>query len=70
VVETLLGLEIVDEVDSTRDMQELARQQWRRRAARLGLLPESEAAAESAAAAEREAAVRLGLTGGPPHPNR
>ncbi len=70
VVETLLGLEIVDEVDSTRDMQELARQQWRRRAARLGLLPESEAAAESSVAAEREAAVRLGLTGGPPHPNR
>ncbi|MDQ7040911.1 MAG: hemolysin family protein [Rhodothermus sp.] len=71
VVETLLGLEIVDEVDSTRDMQELARQQWRRRAVRLGLLPEAQAAADAAAAAgERAATVRLGLTGGPPHPNR
>ena len=38
VVETLLGLEIVDEVDSVEDMQALARQQWVRRARRLGLI--------------------------------
>ncbi|MEM9665319.1 MAG: hemolysin family protein [Bacteroidota bacterium] len=38
VVETLLGMEIVDEVDSVEDMQELARQEWLRRAKRLGLV--------------------------------
>ncbi|MCP3956435.1 MAG: HlyC/CorC family transporter [bacterium] len=37
LVETLLGLEIVDEADAVQDMQELARQKWRERAARLGL---------------------------------
>jgi len=40
VVETLLGLEIVDEVDSVDDMQKLAREQWRKRAERLGIVPE------------------------------
>ncbi|MGE0708665.1 MAG: CNNM domain-containing protein [Planctomycetota bacterium] len=38
LVETLIGLEIVDEVDAERDMQELARREWRRRAKRLGLI--------------------------------
>ena len=38
LVETLLGLEIVDEADAVQDMQEWARQQWRKRAQRLGLL--------------------------------
>ena len=37
-VETLLGLEIVDEVDSEEDMQALARRQWLRRAQRLGIV--------------------------------
>ncbi len=37
VVETLLGLEILDEGDRTADMQALARQRWARRAARMGL---------------------------------
>ena len=32
VVETLLGMEIVDEMDETEDMQALARQQWEKRA--------------------------------------
>ena len=40
VVETVLGLEIVDEADKHRDMQELAREQWLRRAKRLGLVGE------------------------------
>ncbi len=40
IVETLLGLEIVDEEDTVTDMQELARQQWLRRARRLGLVSE------------------------------
>ncbi|GAB5520686.1 MAG: CNNM domain-containing protein [Rhodothermales bacterium] len=38
VVETLLGMEIVDEIDSEQDMQEHAREQWQRRAKRIGLL--------------------------------
>jgi len=38
VIETLLGLEIVDESDGNEDMQLLARQQWERRAERMGLL--------------------------------
>ena len=37
-VETLLGLEIVDELDPVEDMQALARQQWARRARSLGLV--------------------------------
>ncbi len=37
VVETLLGMEIVDEVDRVEDMQALARRQWRKRARALGL---------------------------------
>jgi CBS domain containing-hemolysin-like protein len=41
VVETLLGLEVVDEVDTVEDMQELARQQWLKRAKRLGLVSET-----------------------------
>jgi CBS domain containing-hemolysin-like protein len=37
VVETLLGLEIVDEADTREDMQEFARNMWKNRAARMGL---------------------------------
>ena len=40
VLETLLGLEIVDEVDRVEDMQALARQMMQRRSARLGMLVE------------------------------
>ncbi len=38
VVETLLGLEIMDEMDEVKDMQLLARQQWRKRAEKRGLI--------------------------------
>ena len=38
VIETLLGIEIVDETDSTEDMQVLARKNWERRAKNIGLL--------------------------------
>ena len=38
VMETLLGLEIVDETDSTIDMQALARKNWEQRARRIGLI--------------------------------
>ncbi|NND44707.1 MAG: HlyC/CorC family transporter [Xanthomonadales bacterium] len=37
ILETLLGLEIVDEGDTTVDMQELARSRWRDRASGLGV---------------------------------
>ncbi len=37
ILETLLGLEIVDEGDKTPDMQELARRLWKRRAREMGL---------------------------------
>lgn len=36
VLETLIGLEIIDEVDDTEDMQILARKLWQRRAKKLG----------------------------------
>lgn len=36
-METLLGLEIMDESDSTKDMQKLARERWRKRAISMGL---------------------------------
>ena len=42
VLETVMGVEIVDETDETVDMQRLARQQWEKRANAMGLvLPES-----------------------------
>ena len=37
VLETLLGLEIVDEFDSAQDMQAFAREQWKTRASKLGI---------------------------------
>lgn len=37
VVETLLGLEIVDEADTREDMQEFARNLWKTRASKMGL---------------------------------
>ncbi len=41
VIETLLGLEIVDESDTETDMQSLARKNWETRARRLGLLDDN-----------------------------
>lgn len=50
LLETLIGLEIVDEADVVHDMQELARQKWRERASRLGLtLPDAEPESPSSA---------------------
>lgn len=37
VIETLLGMEIVDEFDNVEDMQQLARKAWQKRAKALGL---------------------------------
>lgn len=38
IIETLLGLEIMDESDDIEDMQVLARKNWEKRARRLGIL--------------------------------
>ncbi|RVU84306.1 HlyC/CorC family transporter [Leucothrix sargassi] len=38
VIETMLGREIIDEMDHTTDMRELARKRWKRRAAKSGLI--------------------------------
>ncbi len=40
IVETLIGIEIVDETDLTTDMQKMARNQWEKRARKLGILPD------------------------------
>lgn len=42
IIETLLGLEIMDESDNVEDMQVLARQNWEKRARRLGLLKDTD----------------------------
>jgi CBS domain containing-hemolysin-like protein len=42
VIETLIGVEITDETDTTEDMQVLARNRWRARATQLGLLEEGQ----------------------------
>lgn len=57
VIETLLGLEIVDEADHEMDLQAAARQRWADRARRLGVDPSG---------TERSAVVTHGLTGGVP----
>ena len=41
VVETLIGLEIMDELDTVEDMQALAYRRWRDRMAALGIDPDS-----------------------------
>ena len=38
MIETLLGLEIMDESDNIEDLQALARKSWQRRAKRLGII--------------------------------
>lgn len=41
VVETVLGMEIVDEFDKVEDMRALARKRWEKRAAKLGVDPDT-----------------------------
>ena len=38
VIETLLGLEIMDESDNVSDLQLMARKSWEKRAKKLGIL--------------------------------
>ena len=56
VVETLLGMEIVDEMDKVEDMQTLARQQWAKRARALGL--EVDANGQTSASQRSEISTR------------
>jgi len=42
VIETLLGLEIMDESDNVADLQHLARENWKIRAAKLGIIEEKD----------------------------
>jgi CBS domain containing-hemolysin-like protein len=42
VIETLLGIEIMDETDTVADMRALARQQWFKRARSLGIVIDPE----------------------------
>lgn len=42
IIETLLGLEIMDESDNVEDMQNLARKNWEKRAKKLGILRKKE----------------------------
>jgi CBS domain containing-hemolysin-like protein len=55
VVETLLGMEIVDELDRVEDMQALARMQWKKRARALGLQVEPDLPVEPELRVETEA---------------
>jgi CBS domain containing-hemolysin-like protein len=64
VIETLLDVEIVDEVDAEHDMQAAARKRWETRASKLGLAVAT--AGQAATRAEREAVIGLGITGGQP----
>jgi CBS domain containing-hemolysin-like protein len=41
LLETIVGVEVVDETDETVDLQRLARQRWEKRARALGLIPGS-----------------------------
>ena len=65
VIETLLGLEIVDEADEADDMQNLARRRWAERAARMGIATGS-ARSAAGSGTQRDALVRFGTTGGEP----
>ncbi len=42
LIETLLGIEIMDETDTVADMRALARQQWFKRARSLGIVVDTE----------------------------
>lgn len=65
VLETLLGLEIVDEYDNTKDMQEYARTRWKERAKVLGIITEDKQPVKSAEA-EKEKIIKSGITGSSP----
>ena len=54
VIETLLGVEIVDEIDQAADLQVLARRSWERRARRHGLTVQTTGETEADPAADQD----------------
>lgn len=62
IMETLLGREIMDEFDGIEDMQEYARNQWRSRAKKLGLIIEDNKQDQSENI--KDDVVKYGITGG------
>jgi CBS domain containing-hemolysin-like protein len=48
IIETLLGLEIMDENDNIEDMQLMARQNWEKRAKKLGVIQQNDSETKSA----------------------
>jgi len=48
IIETLLGLEIMDENDHIEDMQLMARQNWEKRAKKIGLIQQNDSETKSA----------------------
>ncbi|MDH4046273.1 MAG: hemolysin, partial [Gemmatimonadota bacterium] len=67
VVETVLGMEIVDEADKHKDMQELAREQWVKRARRLGLVSGEFTSGGTQATPDAGSNGPAGLPAHPPH---
>ncbi|MEM1416958.1 MAG: hemolysin family protein [Myxococcota bacterium] len=59
VVETLLGLEIVDEADTAEDMRLVARRRWRMRRERMGLPDDVALESVAPAAVEEDAASAI-----------
>lgn len=63
VLETLLGLEIVDESDDTQDMQEYARQRWKMRAKKLGIFQEDALKYSGEKEDNSQEVIKHGITG-------
>lgn len=68
VMETLLGIEIMDEFDSVEDMQLLARRRWEERALALGIIQADREKKKQEEQKDKEAenVVKYGITGGQP----
>lgn len=63
VIETLLGSEIVDEKDTVRDMQQLARDRWKKLQTRKGLAAKASNAAPAADASNTASGASASNTG-------
>ncbi|UII33870.1 hemolysin family protein [Fulvivirga ulvae] len=63
VMETVLGMEIMDEYDSVEDMQAYARKKWRTRALKVGIISYEQNEEEDNS---RDNVARYGITGGQP----
>lgn len=64
VMETVLGMEIMDEFDSVEDMQKLARDRWKKRALALGIIENDEPNEQESHSSEDENIIKYGITGG------